>query len=469
MRAAVRESVTDADRPLVLSFTGVTRFVPLLVCGGFVLATVLLLLVGPLDWHLESPVRVYGFLAAAMGALVAGYLAATLRQRSKDATDGAAYRPRFDASALVIIGGTVFLVLYLPTVHATTGKWYPDVWAGLTDTGAAYATSKDLAESGPKLVLYLRMLVAPLTIVLLPLTLYFWPRLSLAARWVGGACALLGLVLTMAQGINRGVAELCANVVLFLVLVATAALARRDWSRVAKCAFGSVLIIGLFAAYYSTTIGNRVAADFARDNRYADSAKDRADQLRKTAELSTATEREDSPYFFLLPAPAEPMGVVLDSYLTHGYRGLDLAMQEPFEPTWGLGFSEFARHNITKVVGGPELEETIDDRTYAGQIDKRWPVGQLWATFYIHPASDIGFPGTVLLMGLIGFLFGLSWRDTLVRRDPLACTVFFYLCIAVIYLPANNQLYQGGELAIGFTALTLAWLVLRRRTHTRST
>ena len=32
--------------------------------------------------------------------------------------------------------------------------------------------------------------------------------------------------------------------------------------------------------------------------------------------------------------------------------------------------------------------------------------------------------------------------------------MFFYLCILVFYLPANNQLFQGGELAIGFTVLT---------------
>jgi hypothetical protein len=85
-----------------------------------------------------------------------------------------------------------------------------------------------------------------------------------------------------------------------------------------------------------------------------------------------------------------------------------------------------------------------------------------WSTFFTHPASDISFPGVVVLMALIGYLFGSSWRDTLTRGDPLACTVFFYLCILVFYLPANNQLFQGGELAIGVTVLSAAYLWMRR-------
>jgi hypothetical protein len=66
-------------------------------------------------------------------------------------------------------------------------------------------------------------------------------------------------------------------------------------------------------------------------------------------------------------------------------------------------------------------------------------------------------------MALIGFAFGAAWRDTCTRADPVACVVFFYLGIQVLYLSANNQLYQGGQLAVGFTVALVAWLLLRRR------
>ena len=141
-------------------------------------------------------------------------------------------------------------------------------------------------------------------------------------------------------------------------------------------------------------------------------------------------------------------------------------MGHEWRPTYGLGFSDFVRHNALRVAGQSEREDAITARTYSGQIEEDgWPIGQFWGTFFIHPASDIGFPGTVVLTGLIGLAFGLSWRDLLQRGNPFAAAVFYYLCILVIYLPANNQLYQGGELAIGFTALLAAWLWTRRGTR----
>lgn len=462
--SAWRAALTDRDAGLLLRFEGLTRLIPLLVCGGFVIGTVVLLVLGPLDWHLEGPVRVFAFLAAALGMLVGGYLWATLRRDTLDAAKGAERRRApLSASAIVVVGSIVYLVLYPPTVHTTTGSWLPNVWQGLTDSGTAYANNKYHNEHGSQLALYVRMLVAPVTILILPVTLYFWSRLSTAARVLGVVSVTASVALTIAQGINRGVAELCANVILFLALVVAATLTRRQYGKALKAAIGIVLVGALFAGYYSATINSRIATDAERDGRSGHKTKEERDkELELIARVSTATERSDSIYFAVVPESVEAVGVVFSSYVTHGYKGLDLAMQQPFEPTWGLGFSEFGRHNVLRLVGQADREDDVVDRTYAGQIDKDWDVGQLWGTFFIHPASDIGFPGTVVLLGLIGFLFGLSWRDTLVRRDPLACGVFFHLCILVMYLPANNQLFQGGELAIGFTVLTTVWLWRRR-------
>lgn len=455
-------ALLDRDAGLVFSFQGLTRLVPLLVCGGFVVATVVLLMVGPLDWHLSAQLEVYLFLTAALVSLTGGYLWSVLR---RDNDSDKPRRTPISASTLVVVGATIYLALYLPTVHTTTGSWFPNVWEGLTDTGSAYANNKYANENGSQLVLYVRMLVAPFTIVLLPVTLYFWSRLSTLARLLGVLCTLLAVGLTIAQGINRGVAELCATIILFLTLLVAATLSRRDYVTALKAVVGIVLVSALFAGYYSLTITNRISADAERSGggREPRSQKARDEQLMNAAQLSTATQRKDSPYFDVVPGPIEPVGVVFTSYVTHGYKGLDLAMQEPFQPTWGLGFSQFVRHNVLRVVGESSREGDVEDRTYAGQIQDRWPVGLVWGTFFIHPASDISFPGTVALIALIGFLFGLSWRDTLTRRDPLACAVFFYLCILVIYLPANNQLFQGGELAIGFTVIVAAWLWGRRR------
>jgi hypothetical protein len=164
----------------------------------------------------------------------------------------------------------------------------------------------------------------------------------------------------------------------------------------------------------------------------------------------------------VVPGAAQPTGALFTSYLTQGYKGLSLAMDRPWRPTYGRGFSIFIRHTASRVLGLDE--EALEDRTYEGQLDARgWTSGTQWSTFFIHPASDITFFGVIPFMGLIGFAFGAAWRDTCRRADPLACVVFFYLGVQVLYLSANNQLYQGGARAIGFTVMLVAWLLLRAR------
>jgi len=153
----------------------------------------------------------------------------------------------------------------------------------------------------------------------------------------------------------------------------------------------------------------------------------------------------------------------LVSYATHGYKGLSLAMDHSFTPSYGLGFSPFVRHNVLRILGKSENEQAVYANTYAGKTEADgWSTGLMWSTFFVNPASDITFPGTIVLMFVIGYLWSLAWRDALERDDVLAIVVFFYLSILVFYLSANNQILEGGETTIGFTVVFSTWLVRRR-------
>ncbi|SEB86035.1 hypothetical protein SAMN04489844_1208 [Nocardioides exalbidus] len=449
----------DTDAPLLFSFTGATRLVPLLAGAGLFAVTIVVSLIGPIDWQLDNPAKVYAFLLACLVAMCAGYLWAVRRQPEPLFATGGA---RLSASSILVVGALVYLVLYPLTVYNSTGNWYPDVVGGLTDPGRAYAEKTAAELEIPQVATYLGMLVAPLTIGILPLTLFFWPRISRLARTLGVITTLLSLALGVSRAVNQDVGEIAGYLVLFLVLVASTSTqhTRSRWRRVAACVAGAALVTGAFLAYYSSTLSGRVAADVeASDSPEKESIDD---AMTSTALASFGEERSDSVFFTVVPPVAQPTGTLLSSYLTQGYKGLSLAMDSPWEPTYGLGFSSFVRHNVARVAGLDE--DAIEARSYEGQIDEvGWVAGVQWSTFFVHPASDVSFVGVVPLMALFGLAFGLAWRDMCRRRDPLACIVFFYLGIQVLYLSANNQLYQGGQLAIGFTVVLIAWLVLRRR------
>jgi hypothetical protein len=449
----------DNDAPLLFGFAGGTRYVPLLAGAGLFVIAILLSIFGPIDWQMDNASEVYGFLVACLLAMVAGYWWAVRRKGGERPSGGRWPLPQ--ASAIVVLGSVLYLLLYPLLVYDSTGQWFPNVVEGLTHPGQAYAGKAAAELQIPQYAVYLGTLIAPLTIAVLPLTLFFWPRLSRLARVLGVAVILATLALGVARAVNQDVGELCGYLVLFLVLVAsTGREGRGRWKRVGTCLVGAGLVGGLFLTYYHVVISGRVEADSVASSHHHHQTLN--DAMRNQALASLGTTRTDSVFYSVVPAAAQPTGSVFTSYLTQGYKGLSLAMDAPWHPTYGLGFSTFIRHNVSRILGLDE--NAVEARTYEGQLDAEgWTAGVQWSTFFIHPASDLTFFGVIPLMALIGFAFGASWRDTCTRADPLACVVFFYLGIQVLYLSANNQLYQGGQLAIGFTVALVAWLVLRVR------
>jgi hypothetical protein len=451
----------DNDAPLLFGFAGSTRYIPLLAGAGLFVAAILLSIFGPIDWQMDNASEVYGFLVACLLAMMAGYWWAVRRGGAERRVGGRWPLPQ--ASAIVVLGSVLYLLLYPLLVYDSTGQWFPNVVEGLTHPGQAYAAKSAAELQIPQYATYLGMLIAPLTIAVLPLTLFFWPRLSRLARVLGVAVILSALALGVARAVNQDVGELCGYIVLFLILVAsTVREGRGRWKRVVTCLVGAGLVGGLFLTYYHVVISGRVEADSVTSGQHQHQTLN--DAMRNQALASLGTTRSGSVFYSVVPAAAQPTGSVFTSYLTQGYKGLSLAMDAPWHPTYGLGFSTFIRHNVSRILGLDE--NAVEARTYEGQLDAEgWTAGVQWSTFFVHPASDLTFFGVIPLMALIGFAFGAAWRDTCTRADPVACVVFFYLGIQVLYLSANNQLYQGGALAIGFTFALVSWLLLRTRTR----
>lgn len=493
-----RATFADPKADLAFEWKGLLRFLPLLLCGGFFGFSILWLALGPLDWHISNSGLLYTFLIAAVLALTSGYVFGAIGSRrlarfaESDRTSPT--KLQITPNTALIVSGLAGLVLYFPTAFATTGHWVPDVIAGLTNPGAAYRVTKELNASGSPLIHYVRFVTSPLLILAAPITYFLWPRLSWLARSLG-VLSIAGVVaLSIAQGINKGMADLTAYSCLFFALVALSSIRKGRRKRFFGAVLGSALVIALFLSYYAVSIQSRIAGDVAR----AESAEQTptppsstetplptppssdpsepnssvsdeqvADAIDSSVTLGIATQREGH-FIYALPNNLKASTLVLSNYVTHAYRGLSMALTEEWTPTYGLGFSEFFRHNLTKIYGGPALEKSVESETYAGKISSDgWPVGQLWATFFVDPASDISFPGVIILLVFVGFTFGRSWRDTVTRGDPLAAAVFYCLCMLVFYLPANNQLFLGGETALGFTGVFAAWVLLRSRAVTR--
>ena len=458
--------IGENDEELSFHLSGIVSYIPLIVCGGFFLLTILIFAFGPLEWKIKNPLKLYAFLILCCLSLSFGYIVSMKRAKTIDA------KINLNTNRILLICSAVFIVSYVPTLLVTTGKWYPDIITGIFNTGKAYRLAKYFTEQGPLIVLYIRMLLYPFIIMIMPITLYFMPKLSKSGKIAGIVVIILSLCMSISQGVNKLVADTTAQIVLFLLMMFFSNSIKRSKIKYRlKVILVIILVLTLFFAYYSASMRNRVALD---EMNYSDEeliTGNNADTIPETkldesikqnATFGYSKVKENYILFKIIPIKLQPTALYLASYISHGYMGLSIAMDQEFTSTYGLGFSDFFRHNILKIVGKSSSEERIVAQTYQAKTNREaWKTGDFWSTFFVYPASDISFPGTVLLVFLVGYLFALSWKDALKTENPFAIVSFYGFCTMIFYFSANNQMFQTGENFIGFITMIIFWLLTR--------
>lgn len=393
---------------------------------------------GPWPYPVKNWSDLREFLILVHLALFVGYLSGA------GARPGA-YSGRAEPAKLVRFAAIASLVLLVPTSLLNNGSPLPNVVAGITNPGEVYAASQTLRISDTPWAAYLRMFVGPWLAMLLPLTVVYWRRLSVGLRLF----ALLGLLgnvaLFVAIGTNQGV--------LIPVLLAPWLLVAGQKSGL--LAFTKVKIVGMVLAtatfmalglsFFATTMAQREGSGAATGS-FA--------QIGALADFN-------SPIVAPLPRNGQILVLGLTGYLGQGYYGLSLALDKPFVPMYGIGHSTFVYRQVARLSGDPEIAELA----YPERISKEdgWTAVQFFQTLYPWIASDVGFPGTIVVIFLLGRTLALVWVDALGGRNPYAFAFLAQLLVMMYYLPALNAALQGGEGFAAFWGLALMWAFTRKR------
>jgi hypothetical protein len=219
----------------------------------------------------------------------------------------------------------------------------------------------------------------------------------------------------------------------------------------AKIVFLGLALFVILLTYFSVSM-------FSRGSRVSTELYD------STAGISANRENIGMEF---LPGVLQGAYASFASYLTQGYYGLSLAMEEPFVWTYGLGNSYYFT-GLSRRFLGPT---TISDMTYAARIEKYgWSRFIRWSSLYAWLACDVTFPGVLLLIFLLGWVLARVWLDVLRQDNPFAIVLFPLLIIALYYAPANNQVLGLSRTAIPFCTFLLLWAIFRghpRRSQTR--
>lgn len=131
--------------------------------------------------------------------------------------------------------------------------------------------------------------------------------------------------------------------------------------------------------------------------------------------------------------------IMLIFYLSSGYYGLSLALQQPLLWSMGLGSSFEIKETIKRSfhldklpLNYPEkVEQVIGWKAYAN-----------WQTIFPWLASDFTFIGAIIFLSVIMFFYARIYKSILIYQDFNSIVFFCYLNIMLVYIPANNQIFQ---------------------------
>jgi hypothetical protein len=417
---------------------------------GYVVLTFVLFLIWPINWpiyYASDWARLIAYVSFCFAVIAAATLAG-----SSGPTRVAAPLPYL--SVLLLAGAALAALLLIPSSFAYTGRGPWEVLDALKDQGAAYRRfqSELIATTGQRnTVVALRALAAPLTFVVLPLGIIHWRTIGLMGRAAVGIAVMASVISSIMRGTDKEIADL-------FVIGAAAAfvsygrsrtlghqgfeLVRRYWKPALVAVLFFYVAQGLFTERKNERLGGYVSRTAICAN-----------NSRICADL-------DNPWISWLPL-RQRFGVTFFILSTcSGYYGLALALEKPFESAYGLGHSPAALTVYETLTGDP----TPHARTFTYRNGgDHWSEEYYWSTLITWIANDVGFAGAVLVLGLIGYLWGRWWREAAAGMSDPAAVLFALTTMMMFYLPANNQVLASYDGYFVFAVWLAIWLWHRTR------
>ena len=417
------------------------RFVPIIAAGFYLTATAALFAFGPWPWPVEDGTTLYLFLLASHVCLALGYVAASVAPRC-------IARASPTPTRVIAAGSVLTLLLAWPTVQAWAGgrSFIDAVITAWNEPVTMYRalTEFESSKDSTPWITYARAISAPMALAVLPLLLVYWRSLTRQVRVLGVAASVVQFGTAMTTGRNKGLADTLIVVLSCWAIVSLRrARSKHPWKKV-----GGVLAIAAMVFAFATF--------FERGS--AGRAGPSADRSRFL--FLGMAGNYDHALIRVLPESGQNGALSLMGYLSIGYYGLYLSLQEPFVWCYGLGHSTFLHIVAERVLGLPEIRER--SFPYRVQVTQGWDMYGHWHTAYPWLASDIGFPGVVLLMILLGWATAKAWIDAREHHNAAAVVVFTFLAAVLWYLPANNSVLGVPEQMVAFWVWLFVWIRSRR-------
>lgn len=347
------------------------------------------------------------------------------------------------AERWVTISAVYFAMYGLALLLAYGATEISDVVNAVIHPGNAYFAKFHIydleqAAGGSNLPIQILTLFSILYTPLVPLTIVYGKHLHRSVRYMAYLGAAIYASFFFFIGTLKGLGDLLVFGFASHMVVALGLWPRKSGKTISKRATVGIVVLlsGIFVGYMAFN------------------------QSQRLTHSGIASRFEPNPIIASLTGDNFARGIaVVAFYPTHGYLGLSYNLETPFVWSEGRGSSRALDSYWTQYIGGKSGYES----TYPARTEMRtgWLGLRYWATAYPWFASDLSFPGTIALMGVIGWFLARTWFEAAFGRSRLALLLFCQFALLIVYLPANNQIGTSRTSLIAFVCLVLLYTANR--------
>ncbi|MFS0725666.1 hypothetical protein [Paenibacillus sp. 1P07SE] len=413
---------------------------------------------GPMTWNTQNSILLYTYLIMSNLLIFLGYKSTINKIVKFNGNEKASNYYILDEKFVlkiipfVVIIKLIISFLFLIRVIGSTAISLDYIMTsfinGLVDAGSQY-NSKFANENafGGNVLAPIYTLLSPITWPVIPLTIIYFKKLSMVNKLLASLIIVLEIVTWVSIGTNKGIIDL-------IIIVATVTMLRRWQYKVTHfqektipkkkrvrviLLISIVLIMGLYL--FSNNISSRINSNF-----------------ETLSNITNGTGVSyDTPIMKITPDNIKPLMVYVSVYLTQGYYGLSLTLDEPFVPMFGLGNSNFLLVNLEQI-----FNVNLSQYSYQSRIaHKGWHSELNWHSIHTWLANDISFFGVLFLMFFIGKYFANVFYRSLVLRDPVASILLCLIVSSFFYFSANNQILSTPSTFMTFWVMNFLWFIKR--------
>jgi hypothetical protein len=338
-------------------------------------------------------------------------------------------------SMLSIFFSYAFFVRYSNSLNPLT--IFDNIFTGISNPAEAYHRNMQINNNGG-LITKLMTLLSPLTYLAIPLGLFYFKKIKGIEKILLFLVILLEMFAFIIKGTNFGIFKV-AIIIFIIQLLKRDKKINLDINTKKKISYISISIICFALFYFLYSISDRMGLSQIPNSVFGI-------KVNKSHLL-----------FTLLPISLSAPLMLAISYISQGYYGLSLTTLYHFQTTFGFGSGRFLINNAQSF-----FHENLWERTYQYKMDLVWNSRVNWHTIYVWFANDVGLYGVIVIMLILGFLFSMILKDARENNSISAIMLLPLYTIMLIFIPANNIVFDNPLIFMPFVILHLFWLFSRK-------